>query len=68
MTDIKVIRGRMTNAKFAGTNEQFKEACKAAGVAPTSRQASKYRRKMGKAYKEGRIKDVVVDIRLAPGS
>lgn len=29
---------------------QFKEACEKAGIEPTRRQASKFRRKMGLAY------------------
>lgn len=29
---------------------QFKEACEKAGIPATRRQASKFRRKMGKAY------------------
>ncbi len=31
-------------------SEIFIEACKAAGVEPTQRQASKYRRKKGRVY------------------
>lgn len=32
-------------------SEAFREACKTAGVAPTIRQASKYRRAFGAAYR-----------------
>lgn len=38
------------NSGFALTNQQFRAACEKAGVEPTRRQASKYRRKTGKAY------------------
>lgn len=34
--------------------ETFKEACEAVGIEPTIRQASKFRRKRGLAYKFGR--------------
>ena len=43
--DPKVI----TNRAFTKDGE-FQAACAAAGVEPTKRQASKYRRKMGAAY------------------
>ena len=46
----------MTNTEYAKTNQEFINACKAAKTEPTKRQASKYRRKMGKAWKE-RIKE-----------
>ena len=42
--------GDVFNREFAKTDEQFKAACEKAGVQPTPRQASKYRRKMGRAY------------------
>ena len=49
---------RMTNAEFAATNTEFQDACRTARgltktgqmINPTTRQASKYRRKMGSAY------------------
>jgi len=44
----------MTNAEFAQADLDFKAACKNADTQPTTRQASKYRRKMGKAWKEGK--------------
>tara|TARA_R100001443_G_scaffold83874_1_gene90605 strand:+ start:431 stop:610 length:180 start_codon:yes stop_codon:yes gene_type:complete len=40
----------ITNAVFAANNATFVAACKAAGVKPTARQASKYRRGVGSAY------------------
>lgn len=44
-------RPEVDNRTFAGTNQQFKDACSAAGVQPTKRQASKFRRKFGAAFK-----------------
>lgn len=43
----------MTNKKFAETNEEFREVCAFPFVdlKPTTRQASKWRNKKGKAYK-----------------
>jgi len=41
----------MTNKEFSKTNSQFKEACGLAGIDPTTRHASKWRRKTGKAFK-----------------
>lgn len=40
----------VTNKEFAKENSTFQKACKTAEVDPTSRQASKYRNKTGKAY------------------
>jgi len=48
-----MFRGQ-SNLEFSKTNQDFKNACEKAGVQPTIRQASKYRRKSGKAYNEGR--------------
>ncbi|NDC88650.1 MAG: hypothetical protein EB075_07580 [Bacteroidetes bacterium] len=42
---------RMTNAHFARTNKTFAAACVAAGIEPTSRQAGKFRRGEGIAYR-----------------
>lgn len=39
----------VSNKAFT-TDIAFRDACEAAGVEPTSRQASKYRRKTGAAY------------------
>jgi len=44
----------MTNRQFAKTNGEFQKACKQVGLEPTTRQASKWRRKLGLAWKEGR--------------
>jgi len=44
----------MTNKEFAKTNEDFRKACKKVKLDPTGRQASKWRRKLGLAWKEGR--------------
>ena len=38
-----------TNHEFASQNETFQLKCAEAGVKPTERQASKYRRGLGKA-------------------
>lgn len=40
----------MTNKEFTGKDETFKNTCKAAGLKVTTRQASKFRRGMGRAY------------------
>lgn len=42
----------LTNREFAEQDEVFKQACLNVGIEkPTQRQASKWRRKTGKAYK-----------------
>jgi hypothetical protein len=41
---------KLTNRVFAKKNPLFLEACKSAGIEPTMRQASKYRRKQGLAF------------------
>jgi len=41
---------RVTNTEFARANETFQEACDKAGIAPSSRQAGKFRRKTGLAW------------------
>lgn len=41
----------MTNRQFAATDKAFADACAKASTKPTMRQASKYRRKCGAAYK-----------------
>jgi len=41
----------MTNAEFANTDKVFREACEKADIKPTRRQASKWRRKVGLAWK-----------------
>ena len=40
---------KLTNALFAKNDQAFKNACKVAGIEPTKRQASKYRRGLGLA-------------------
>jgi|GEM_PF-5451631 len=42
---------RKTNQKFAENDEQFRNACELVGLKPTTRQASKWRMKRGKAWK-----------------
>lgn len=42
----------VTNAEFAKSNKEFITACEAVDIPPTLRQASKFRNKRGKAYKE----------------
>ena len=44
----------MTNREFAKTDKDFKEACEAVEVQPTVRQASKWRRGKGKAWKRAK--------------
>lgn len=41
----------MTNADFAQTDELFLRGCELANVEPSKRQASKFRREEGLAYK-----------------
>jgi hypothetical protein len=40
-----------TNTEFAASDVKFQKACQDKDLKPTSRQASKFRRKLGKAYK-----------------
>lgn len=42
----------MTNAQMAYDDGNFRKVCQNAGVEPTKRQASKFRRGQGKAYKK----------------
>lgn len=42
----------LTNKEFASQDSKFQNACQKAGVEATPRQASKYRNKKGKAYKQ----------------
>ena len=42
---------KQTNAEFAAKDQAFRGACEKAGIAATSRQASKWRRDKGSAYK-----------------
>jgi len=41
----------MFNAEFAKTNTDFIDACAEAGIDPSSRQAGKFRRQTGVAYR-----------------
>jgi hypothetical protein len=43
--------GQQTNAVFSVQDDDFKAACKRAGIPTTTRQASKYRNKYGKAWR-----------------
>ena len=40
----------MTHKEFAIKDKEFRKACKLAGIAPTTRQAGKYRSCKGLAY------------------
>lgn len=42
------------NDKFSKENQEFQDACNNVNIKPTRRQASKWRRKLCKAYMEGR--------------
>ena len=44
----------MTNKTYAEKNIEFQKACAVIGLAPSARQASKYRRQKGDAYMRGR--------------
>ena len=44
----------MTNKEFAEKNQQFRAACASVKLEATKRQASKWRRCTGLAYKTGR--------------
>lgn len=47
---------RLTNREFSQKDEGFKSACSAVGIEPTTRQASKWRSRRGRAFVEGRDK------------
>jgi len=47
---VKVMDKSITNKQFT-TDDYFRACCKRANVDPTTRQASKFRRKMGSAYR-----------------
>lgn len=49
-----VDRYEIHNEKFAKEDSAFQAACDKMGIKPTTRQASKWRNKKGKAYLEGR--------------
>ncbi len=44
----------MFHAEFSKKDTHFRAACAAVGLAPSSRQASKFRRGFGLAYEQGR--------------
>ena len=44
------LKTNRTNREFAETNKAFQCACTVAEIPPTTRQANKYRRKLGLAY------------------
>jgi len=46
-----MVEGRISNRDFADNNQEFIKDCEKVNLKPTKRQASKYRRKTGKAYK-----------------
>lgn len=48
---IKVVKRITTNNKEFSTDKSFILACATAGIEPTTRQASKYRREKGLAFK-----------------
>ena len=49
-------KSEQTNQEFARVNEEFKDACTKAGIAPTKRQASKWRLRKGAAWEAHRAK------------
>jgi len=46
----KKVEERVTNKQFT-EDDYFRSCCKRANIEPTARQASKFRRKQGSAYK-----------------
>jgi len=48
----------MFNKRFAESNKQFQEACKRVKLDTTAREASRWRRQTGLAWKKGRRKEV----------
>ena len=44
----------VTNSEFTKTDQTFINACKKVEIPPTGRQAGKWRRRTGLAWKEGR--------------
>lgn len=46
----------MSNREFAEKDSSFRSACEAVSLNPCGRQASKWRRRRGKAFVEGRAK------------
>lgn len=52
---------KTTNREWARENNLFRKACEIAGIPPKGRQASKYRRQKGLAYKYQRAAQSAVD-------
>ena len=50
-TTLQEDREMVTNRAFAEADDTFRAACKKVGIEATRRQASKWRRKLGAAYK-----------------
>ena len=48
----EVVVNVRSHREFARSDDKFQKACERANISATSRQASKWRRKMGKAYME----------------
>ena len=48
----KTLLERAANKWFSQNDQQFIVCCADAGIKPTARQASKFRNKKGKAYKQ----------------
>ena len=42
--------GDVTHKEFAKDNNEFQKRCEAVGIAPTKRQAGKFRSQKGRAY------------------
>jgi len=50
-----------TNRNWAKENKPFKKACEIAGIPPTARQASKFKRGIGSAYRHHKKAQSIVD-------
>ena len=55
--------GQITNREFAQSNQEFRDACQKVGLPPTTRQASKWRLGLGKAWenRNGSNNNVAID-------
>lgn len=54
---------RVTNDDFRRHDQAFRAACTKAGVEPTKRQASKFRRQEGRAY--AALPQAITELRTA---
>lgn len=54
MAEEQKAQSRQTNKEYAAQNSDFEKCCSNAGVEPGARQASKYRRGVGLAFKKGK--------------